>query len=461
KRSCFFQPPLSRGPGVRRERGGRGSEGPEAAATPHSSTTLGVTPHATISPLFMKILDTRVYRGPNLYALRPAIRLRVDLGELEDYPTGRLPGFADRLLEAIPTLREHTCSYGEPGGFVRRMTEEEGTWLGHVLEHVALELQCLAGTPVSYGKTRGYGLPRGEYHVIYSFEEETVGLEAAELGLRLIRHLLPPEREAHLPGPWDFAAELEDLVRLAQRRAFGPSTAALVRAAEERDIPWIRLNDRSLVQLGHGKFQRRIQATVTSETKHTAVEIASDKRLTNQILSDLGLPVPRQMRVRGPNDAIEAAEKIGYPVVVKPLDGNHGKGVSINLTTAEQVRAGFEKAYEFSSVVIVETFQEGNDYRILVVDGKVRAVAQRVPGHVVGDGRSTIAELVEIVNQDPRRGIGHEKVLTRLELDHQALRLLEQAGLGAESVLAEGQAFYLRSTGNLSTGGTSVDKTDA
>ncbi len=409
----------------------------------------------------MKILDTRVYRGPNLYALRPAIRLRVDLGELEDYPTGKLPGFADRLLEAIPTLREHTCSYGEPGGFVRRMTEEEGTWLGHVLEHVALELQCLAGTPVSYGKTRGYGLPRGHYHVIYSFEEETVGLEAAELGLRLIRHLLPPEREAHLPGPWDFAAELEDLVRLAQRRAFGPSTAALVRAAEERDIPWIRLNDRSLVQLGHGKFQRRIQATVTSETRHTAVEIASDKRLTNQILSDLGLPVPRQMRVRGPNDAIEAAEKVGYPVVVKPLDGNHGKGVSINLTTAEQVRTAFEKAYEFSSVVIVESFQEGNDYRILVIDGKVRAVAQRVPGHVVGDGRRTIAELVEIVNQDPRRGIGHEKVLTRLELDHQALRLLEGAGLGAESVLAEGQVFYLRSTGNLSTGGTSVDKTDA
>jgi cyanophycin synthetase len=409
----------------------------------------------------MKILDTRVYRGPNLYALRPAIRLRVDLGELEDYPTGRLPGFVDRLLELVPTLREHTCSYGEPGGFVRRMTEDEGTWLGHVLEHVAIELQCLAGTPVSYGKTRGHDLPCGQYHVIYSYGEEAVGLAAAELGLRLIRHLLPPEREAHLPGPWDFQAELEDLVRLAQRRAFGPSTAALVRAAEERDIPWIRLNDRSLVQLGHGKFQRRIQATVTSETKHTAVEIASDKRLTNQILSDLGLPVPRQMRVRGPNDAIEAAEKIGYPVVAKPLDGNHGKGVSINLTSAEQVRAAFEQAYEYSSVVIVETFQEGNDYRILVVDGKVRAVAHRVPGHVVGDGRHTIAELVEIVNQDPRRGIGHEKVLTRLELDHQAERLLEQAGLGADSVLPEGQVFYLRSTGNLSTGGTSVDKTDA
>jgi len=409
----------------------------------------------------MKILDTRVYRGPNLYALRKVIRLRVDLGELEEYPTNRLPGFVDALLEAIPTLREHGCSYGTPGGFVRRMTEDEGTWLGHVLEHVAIELQCLAGTPVSYGKTRSHDLPTGQYHVVFSYDEEIVGLEAAEMGLRLLLHLLPPEREAHLPGPYDFKTELEDLVRLAQRRAFGPSTASLVRAAEERDMPWIRLNERSLVQLGHGKFQRRIQATVTSETRHTAVEIASDKRLTNQILSDLGLPVPRQARVRELEDAVEAAERLGFPVVLKPLDGNHGKGVSINLTTREQVKVAFEKAYEYSSVVIVETFQEGHDYRILVVNGKVVAAAERVPGRVVGDGQHTVAELVEIVNQDPRRGIGHEKVLTRLEFDHQAERLLEQAGLGPDSILPAGQVFYLRSTGNLSTGGTSVDKTDA
>lgn len=408
----------------------------------------------------MKILDTRVYRGPNLYSLRKVIRLRVDLGELEDYPTNKLPGFTDRVLELIPTLHEHTCSYGEPGGFVRRMREDEGTWLGHVLEHVAIELQCLAGTPVSYGKTRSHELPKGQYHVIFSYEEEAGGLEAGELGLKIIRHLLPPEREAYLPGPWSFQEELEDFVRTAQRRAFGPSTASLVRAAEERDVPWIRLNERSLVQLGHGKYQRRIQATVTSETRHIAVEIASDKRLTNQILSDLGLPVPRQARVRGPNDAVDAAERLGYPVVVKPLDGNHGKGVSINLRDAEQVRTAFEQAYEYSSVVIVETFQEGHDYRILVVHGKVLAVAQRVPGHVVGDGEHSIAELIEAVNNDPRRGIGHEKVLTRLELDHQAERLLEAAGLTVASVLPAGEMLYLRSTGNLSTGGTSVDKTD-
>ncbi len=408
----------------------------------------------------MKILDTRVYRGPNLYALRKVIRLRVDLGELEDYPTLRLPGFADRLLELAPTLAEHHCSYDQEGGFVRRMTEDEGTWLGHVLEHVAIELQCLAGTPVTYGKTRSHDLPRGQYHVIYSFEEESVGLRAAELGLRLIRHLLPPERAAHDPEPFDFPAELTSLVRLAQRRAFGPSTASLVRAAEEHDIPWIRLNDRSLVQLGHGKYQRRIQATVTSGTHHIAVEIASDKRLTNQILADLGLPVPRQERVWEADDAVAAAEKIGYPVVVKPLDGNHGRGVSINLRTPEQVRTAFDEAYDRSSTVIVETFQEGNDYRILVVNGKVVAVAERVPGHVVGDGVHTIRELVEIVNSDPRRGVGHEKVLTRLEVDHQAERLVEEAGHTLDTVLPAGQVFYLRSTGNLSTGGTAIDRTD-
>jgi cyanophycin synthetase len=409
----------------------------------------------------MKILESRVYRGPNLYSLGPSIRLRVDLGELEEYPTLQLPGFNERLLELIPTLHEHSCSYGEPGGFVRRLREDRGTWLGHVLEHVAIELQCLAGTPVTFGKTRSQGLPAGQYHVIYAFAEEAVGTAAGKLGLRVIRHLLPADRAAHDPEPFDYRAELEALVRLAQRRAFGPSTAALVRAAEERDIPWIRLNDRSLVQLGHGKFQRRIQATITSETRHTAVEIASDKRLTNQILADLGLPVPRQVRVYDAEEAVEEAAVLGYPVVVKPLDGNHGKGVSIGLRTPGQVGAAFEKAAHYSSTVIVETFQEGNDYRLLVVDGKLLAVAQRVPGHVVGDGRRSLAELVDLVNQDPRRGVGHEKVLTRLELDDQALRLIAAAGLAPESVLPAGELFYLRSTGNLSTGGTSIDKTDA
>jgi cyanophycin synthetase len=408
----------------------------------------------------MKILETRVYRGPNLYARWPVIRLLIDLGELEEYPTAKLPGFADRLLELMPSLYNHGCSYGEDGGFVRRMNEDEGTWMGHVLEHIAIELQVLVGTPVSFGKTRGEHLPHGHYHVVYSYVEEAVGLAAADLALKIIRHLLPPEREDHDPAPFDFRAEFEELVRLAQRRALGPSTAALVRAAEERDIPWIRLNEGSLIQLGYGRYQKRIQATLTSETRQIATEIASDKRLTHQILEQLGLPVPRQSIVYDENEAVEEAELLGYPVVVKPLDGNHGTAVSINLKNAGDVRDAFGKARELSARVIVEACQMGQDYRILVIDGRVVAVARRVPGHVVGDGRHTIAELIEIVNADPRRGIGHEKVLTRLEMDDQARRLLNLAGLALDSVLPEGQVCYLRSTGNLSTGGTAIDVTD-
>jgi cyanophycin synthetase len=408
----------------------------------------------------MKILETRVYRGPNLYALWPVIRLRLDLGELERYPTAELPGFAERLLELIPSLHEHGCSYGEDGGFVRRMTEDEGTWLGHVLEHVAIELQVLAGTPVTFGKTRSNGLPAGQYWVIYSYIEEAVGLAAGDLALRMIRHLLPPEREDHDPSPFDFRAEFEDLVRLTQRRALGPSTAALVAAADERGIPWIRLNEGSLVQLGYGKYQKRIQATLTSETRQIATEIASDKRLTHQILEQLGLPVPRQSLVYDAEEAVEEAERLGYPVVVKPLDGNHGNAVAINLKNPDQVRDAYEKARGLSPRVIVEACQTGHDYRILVVDGRVVAVAQRVPGHVTGDGEHTLAQLVEIVNGDPRRGFGHEKVLTRIEVDDQAHRLLAQEGLTLESVPEKGRVVYLRSTGNLSTGGTSIDKTD-
>jgi cyanophycin synthetase len=408
----------------------------------------------------MKVLETHVYRGPNLYALWPVIRLRVDLGELEQFPTGKLPGFSARLVELIPSLAEHGCSYGEDGGFILRMNEEEGTWLGHVLEHVAIELQVLAGTPVTFGKTRSNGLPAGQYYVVYSYVEEAVGIAAGELALRTIRHLLPPEREDYDPSPFDFRTEFENLVRLAHQRALGPSTAALVSAAEERDIPWIRLNEGSLVQLGYGKYQKRIQATITSETRQIAVEIASDKRLTHQILEQLGLPVPRQSMVYDPEDAIQEAERLGYPVVVKPLDGQHGNAVAINLKNAEQVRTAFDKARELSSRVIVEACQAGHDYRILVVDGRVVAAARRVPGHVVGDGRNTIAQLIEIVNSDPRRGVGHEKVLTRLVMDDQAQRLLSQAGLTLESVPEKGRMVYLRSTGNLSTGGTSIDVTD-
>ncbi|HEY8375839.1 MAG TPA: acetate--CoA ligase family protein, partial [Nannocystis sp.] len=340
----------------------------------------------------MQILERRVYRGPNLYAHFPVIRMSLDLGELEQWPSATIPGFVDGLLAAIPSLHEHTCSYGDPGGFVRRLREEHGTWLGHVLEHVAIEIQVLTGAKVSFGKTRSMSTP-GHYFVVYEYEEERVGEAAGDLALDLLHSLLPPHFEAKklVPEGFNFQERLEDLIAFAQKRQFGPSTAALVRAAEKRDIPWIRLNDQSLVQFGHGRYQKRIRATVTSETRHIAVEIASDKEETNKILGDLGLPVPRQHIVRSADRAVQAARRLGYPVVVKPLDANHGRGVSINLETEAAVRAAFEKAQEHSSSVIVETYIPGFDHRMLVVAGQLVAVAKRVPGHVVGDGEHTIA----------------------------------------------------------------------
>jgi cyanophycin synthetase len=411
----------------------------------------------------MKLLDTSVYLGPNLYAHFPVIRLVVDLGPVEEWPTARLgPSFQQSLLEALPGLLEHGCSYGEPGGFVRRVGEGEGTWLGHVLEHVAIELQNVAGAHVTFGKTRAAGAP-GQYHVVYQYEQSAVGLEAGRLGLTLLHSLLPRHLQpaGAVPGDFDFATARDAYIKFAQRRALGPSTAALVRAAEDRDVPWLRLNEHSLIQFGHGRWQRRIQATVTSETRHIAVEIASDKEETNRILGDLGLPVPRQRLVYSEEDAVATATRFGFPVVVKPLDANHGRGVSLDLSDAEHVVTAFHKAREHSRGVIVESFIQGFDHRMLVVHGELIAVAQRIPGHVVGDGRHDVEELVEIVNQDPRRGIGHEKVLTRLELDHQAERCLRERGYDRHSVPPAGETVYLRLTGNLSTGGTATDVTDA
>jgi cyanophycin synthetase len=405
----------------------------------------------------VKLIETRVYRGPSPYGYRPVIRLTLDLEELEQHPSDKIPGFVDRLIQDLPTLDEHGCSYGERGGFVRRL--RDGTWFGHITEHVALELQCLAGTPVTYGKTRGAGRD-GLYHVIYSFEDEQVGRRASDIALRYLRSILPEGFKARLETPIDLKSELDELARLAERVALGPSTRSLVEEAKRRGIPTLRLNDRSLVQLGWGKHQQRIQATVTSHTNHIAVEIAQDKQLTSSLLERAGLPVPRNERARSADDAVEVAHAIGFPIVVKPMDLSHGRGVALNLTDDAAVRDAWEKAYDLSSYVLVERFWKGNDHRVLVVDGKVVAVAERVPGHVVGDGKHTIRELVDQVNSDPRRGVGHEKVLTKIEMDHQAERLLKNAGLTEATVLPEGRLFALRSTGNLSTGGTAVDKTD-
>ena len=410
----------------------------------------------------MRILERSVFVGPSLYAHFPVIRLELDLGELEQWPTGRLgAAFVDGLISALPGLAEHGCSYREPGGFIRRMREGDGTWLGHVLEHVAIELQNVAGEDVTFGKTRSVDKP-GVYSVVYEYAQKEEGIAAGELALRLLSSLLPEELRTRgsVPEGWEWPTARDEFIRYAQRRALGPSTASLVRAAEERCIPWLRLNGQSLVQLGHGKYQQRIQATVTGRTPHIAVELASDKEETNKILATLGLPVPKQELVTSEDGALRAARRLGVPVVTKPFNGNHGRGISIHLMTDEEIIAGFNEAREISRSVIVENFLSGDDHRLLVVNGELVAATRRTPGHVIGDGTHTIAQLVEVVNADPRRGVGHEKVLTRLVLDAQAEMMMERVGYTAESIPKTDETVFLRSTANLSTGGTATDVTD-
>jgi cyanophycin synthetase len=414
----------------------------------------------------MKILSKNVYVGPNVYANFPVICYQIDIGELENWPSVKLgEDFTNGLVAALPSLQQHGCSYGEDGGFLRRLVEDEGTWIGHIWEHVAIELQNLAGSSVSFGRTRSLK-DKGCYYVVYQYQQRDVGLEAGALGLKLLTHLMPAAIQASITAniepDFNFAEELNDFIKMAQRKEFGPSTASLVAAAEERDIPWLRLNNYSLVQFGQGKYQQRIQATITSETKHIAVEISCDKEDTHNLLNDLGLPVPQQVMIYSDRQAVKAAQRMGFPVVLKPLNANHGRGVSINLMTDDDVITAFAEAQKHgtSRAVLVESFITGYDHRMLVVNNELVAVAKRVPGHVIGDGIHTIEQLVDIVNKDPRRGVGHEKVLTRLELDNQAARLMEEADYNKSTVLEKGHTFYLRSTANLSTGGTAIDVTD-
>lgn len=400
--------------------------------------------------------DHTVYRGPNIWARMPSLRFTVDIGELEERPTNKIPGFYERLTELVPSLYDHRCSVGKPGGFLQRM--REGTWMGHVLEHLALELQNLAGAEVVRGKTRSTK-EKGIYNVVFEYGQEDVGIAAAELARRLLNHIIydaEPE--------FDFQVELErTVIRTAERLAYGPSTGAIVSEAERRNIPVIRLDPRrSLVQLGHGVYQKRIWATVTSETSNIAVDTASNKELTNRLLHEVGIPVPRGVTVRNVEDAVREARRIRYPVVIKPLDGNHGRGVCINLKDDDEIREFFPSAMNESraGIIVVERYIEGRDYRILVVNNQVVAVAERVPAHVVGDGEHTIEQLIEITNSDPRRGVGHEKILTRISIDEQTMETLERYDRRLEDVPEKGEVVPLKRTGNMSTGGTSIDRTD-
>ena len=401
----------------------------------------------------LRILSTRVYRGPNVWSYEPAIHLVVDLGILEFYPTHALPGFADRLVELFPGLQRHSCSRGREGGFVERL--HEGTWLGHVAEHLALQLQQEAGHDVRRGKTRGIKDEPGRYNVVFAFLDESVGRAAGELAVRIVNHVVSPEEG------FDVEAELERFHTLVQRKAFGPSTQAIIDEANSRDIPWSRINGASLVQLGQGVHAQRIRATMTSRTSALAVDIACDKNLTVTLLGSAGLPVPKSEVVQTLEGALAAAHEIGFPVVIKPLDGNHGRGVCLDLTSDDDVREAFDVAMAQSrrGVLQVESFITGKDYRCLIIDGRMAAIAERVPAHVVGDGERTVAELVELTNADPRRGYGHEKVLTKIKVDDAARELVAEQGLTMEAVPEAGATVKLALTGNMSTGGISIDRT--
>jgi cyanophycin synthetase len=396
---------------------------------------------------FRKVL---ALRGPNFWANFPVLEAWVDLGELKDSPSNEIAGFNDRMMSWLPTMIEHRCSIGERGGFFERL--RRGTYLAHILEHVSLELQSLAGTEVGFGRARET-LGDGYYKVAIEYEEE-----------ELARACLATGRELCLAAvydrPFDIHEEVRKLREICQRVSLGPSTKSIVRAAQARGIPVRRLNSASLVQLGYGSQQRRILAAQTDRTGAIAEEIAQDKDMTRGLLRAVGVPVPEGRPVSTAEEAWEAADEIGVPVVVKPQFGSQGRGVATNLSTREQVLAAYQAASLDSSYIMVEKFAPGADYRLLVIGDRMIAAARREPAQVLGDGVHSVAELVEAVNQDPRRGDDHATALSKIRLCPIALAVLAEQGLSPEAVPARGAGVLVRRNANLSTGGTAADVTD-
>ncbi|WP_241524579.1 cyanophycin synthetase family protein [Vreelandella sulfidaeris] len=399
----------------------------------------------------MNILEHRALRGPNYFSRYPAIFMRLDIGELEERPSDLVPGIVERLTALLPTLQEHRCSVGRPGGFLERL--ERGTWAGHVVEHVAIELQNLIGFSVGYGKTID-SYDAGIYSVVYRYRDEACGLAAGVESVDLVEHLFCGEAI-------DLPAILGRLRQVRDDHMLGPSTAAIVNAATQRGIPHTRLSEEnSYIQFGHGHRQQRIQATVTGHTDLISYGIADDKEWTKQVLGDAGIPVPQGRVCSAFEEALDAVHAIGYPVAVKPVIGNHGRGVSTNVEDDQALSDAFNIASQRNSSVIVEQYIRGEDHRLLVIGGKLVAAARRRPAHVVGDGVATLQALVDAENRDPRRGVGHENLLTQIKLDEQSLRLISQQNLSLKSVIPAGEIVFLKPTANLSTGGTATDVTD-
>jgi len=406
----------------------------------------------------MKILKTQTLRGPNYWSIRKTklIVMRLDLEDLAQKPSSDIPGFSEKLVKLCPILEEHFCSPGYRGGFIERL--KTGTYMGHIIEHLALALQEMVGLNVGFGRTRETST-NGVYNVVYEYIDEQAGRYAGRAAVRICRSLVDTGSYSEK----ELAQDLEDIKDLHNNAALGPSTETIVEEAEARKIPWMVLSVRAMIQLGYGANQKRLQATLSQNSGILGVELACDKEGTKTILKEAGIPVPKGALIQYADDLEETIQEIGgYPIVIKPLDGNHGRGITINITTLEEAQEAYGLASAASKTrsVIVEHYYTGSDHRVLVVNGKVVAVAERIPAFVKGNGQATIQELIEETNADPNRGDGHDNVLTKITIDRTALNVLQRQGHSLDSVLAKGEIAYLRATANLSTGGIAIDRTD-
>ncbi|RYY94835.1 MAG: cyanophycin synthetase, partial [Chitinophagaceae bacterium] len=401
----------------------------------------------------MKILELKVLRGPNYWSVRrpKLIQMKLDLEELEEKPTNHIHGFRERIEQLLPSMIEHRCSEGTRGGFFHRV--EEGTWMGHVVEHIALELQTLAGMNCGFGRTRGTGEKEGVYYVVFNYEEEEAGTYAAKAAVRIAQALTDGT-------PYDLEKDIQELREIREETRLGPSTSSIVNEALKRNIPFIRLNRHSLVQLGYGVHQKRIRATIASTTSSIAVDLAGDKEDTKMLLEAAEVPVPKGVIIRNEAELREAIDDLGYPLVLKPVDGNHGKGATTNINNLDMALKALDEAQRYGRSVICERFITGFDFRLLVINYKFVCAARRTPASVWGDGKSSIQQLIDEVNKDPRRGYGHEKVLTQITIDNFTWKMLHDKGYTLDTVPAEGEEVWLKPTANLSTGGTSTDVTE-
>ena len=400
----------------------------------------------------MHIREINAMRGPNYWSIRrhKLIVMVLDLQEMEELPSNKIEGFGDRLKMMFPSMYSHRCSVGEAGGFFQRV--QEGTWMGHVIEHIALEIQTLAGMDTGFGRTRGYG-ENGVYNVVFSYIEENVGRYAAKASVNICRALISGDA-------YNLETDIQKMRELREKERLGPSTGSIVEEAESRGIPWIRLNKYSLCQLGYGANQKRIQATVTSETSSIGVELACDKEDTKYLLEQAQVMVPKGDIISLESSLEQACQDVGFPLVVKPIDGNHGRGITVNITNYEDALVAFHMAKKVSNKIIIENYIQGEDYRLLVINNVMVAAAKRTPAHVIGDGKSTVKELVDEVNKDPRRGYGHENVLTQITINELTKTILAAIGYNEDSIPLDGEKVILKDTANLSTGGTAEDVTD-